>query len=158
VTAPRLSLAVLLLAVGVCLARTGPLRSGPDLADFAAWDPAARRELRAGAALEARDREALRRMALKEAAVRRLIEGRAALPEVAAEFRSVSGNERYYWEYLERTYAGATAEERVCRNVIDYAEQALRSGPARQREAVLARLGAELSDHLRAVGVAPAPR
>lgn len=85
-------------------------------------------------------------MAAKDRVVAELAGQRLTLFEAAARFRDASaGNPRFYIA-LRTYYPGATDDECLCRNVIHYTENVLEGQP--HQAAVVARLRAELQDHL----------
>ncbi len=101
------------------------------------------------AVLSVRSEQALQRIAAKEELVAALLDGRLDLREVAARFKEFNGNRAAYVITIRRTFSGRDDDERLYRNVINFAEVALR-GRADHDEAVR-RLNHEL-DRLLASG------
>jgi len=75
--------------------------------------------------LERQDVKVLRRIAVKEALINELLAGRVSLLETAAQFRAMNAGRRDYALVMETSYPGVPDDERICRNVIGYAETCL---------------------------------
>jgi hypothetical protein len=74
---------------------------------------------------------------------------RLTLVEAAALFRDLNRSDpNFPWHAFRSYYAGATDDERHCREIIDNAAEALDLPPA-EIGALTARLEAELQEHLR---------
>src|SRR5262249_26386093 len=141
--------AVLLLIAVAYLSCNGP---DPGAADEGGepsfWDEA-QQEQRRGEELDARLADAVRRSEVTMATGAGVIAGRLTLREAAARYRALArGNPDFPWETFRRTYAGASDEERFCRQVIDAVQMELKDQPDEAAE-VVARLEAELQEHLR---------
>ena len=86
-----------------------------------------------------------RRMEVKEALIRDLIEGRATLAEVTAQFYELNSPYPQYMTAIRANFPGRTDEEKMAHNVIYYA---LPRATPEQREALKTRLDAELQQML----------
>jgi hypothetical protein len=86
------------------------------------------------------------RCADKAEATEELLAGRMMLAEAAARFRAVNAKRDAMTPPLEDVFPGATEEERVCRQVIAWAESASRiQGSAEAARQTRERLEAELN-------------
>jgi hypothetical protein len=69
--------------------------------------------------------EAMQRHHAKNAVARELIAGRLTLAEATARFADLPGPPPHMVELLRRCYGGVTAEESMCRHVIEWSCQIL---------------------------------
>ncbi len=93
--------------------------------------------------LEATRQAVANRIALKEALIAELIEGRRSLREVTAAFVSLNENQPGYSLGIRHAHPGSTDEERTAHNVLTYAKLSLTSLPPETQDRVLARLRCE---------------
>ena len=93
--------------------------------------------------LEATRQAIANRIALKEALIAELIEGRRSLREVTAAFASLNENQPGYSLGIRHAHPGSTDEERTAHNVMTYVKLALTSAPPETQEKVLTRLRCE---------------
>jgi hypothetical protein len=92
------------------------------------------------------------RSAEKEKITHELLEGRLTLLEAQARFQSLNESRKDCPIEYHKLYAGATEEERTCREVISWA-YAIRAITSRSEAAAVARrLEAELQHHFQAEG------
>src|SRR5262249_29873942 len=111
------------------------------------WEEA-QQEQRHGEELETRLAGAVRRNEVMAAAVQDVIAARLTLGEAAACFRVLAReNPDFPWELFRRDYAGASDEERHCRQLIAAVQVTLGDEPD-EAAAVGARLEAELQELL----------
>src|SRR5262249_23106359 len=149
--------AILLLIAVAYLSSNGP---DPGAADEGGepsfWDEAQQEQIRREE-LDARLADAVRRAEVTVATVEGVIAGRLTLREAAARYRALArGNPDFPWETFHRTYAGASEEERFCRQVIDAVQKELRDQPD-EAARVVARLVAELEELLERDGIIRLP-
>ncbi|WP_439630454.1 hypothetical protein [Gemmata sp.] len=96
-----------------------------------------------GHRLDAIDFELRRQIQIKEVLLGELIEGRATLADVSAQFLAMNRNSTASMTVIRKEYPGETDEEKSAYNVITFANAELSRGcPVRKAE-VLARLNAE---------------
>src|SRR5262245_20571518 len=115
-------------------------------ADLDFWNlPTLNQEIEDGAAagetFESASSAALRRIALKDEIVRDLIEGDIDLLGAAAQFRNLNAVDLDFLQRLRAQYPRRTDQERVCRNVIDYAMAVIGRRP--DKAEILQRLESE---------------
>jgi hypothetical protein len=93
----------------------------------------------------------------KREAVRAVIAGRMTLLEAAARFRELDRQlPEFKWDLFRRAYPGSSDGERHCRHVIAATEAELSKRPDEAAE-VMARLEAELQEHLQRDGTIQLP-
>ncbi|VTT97167.1 unnamed protein product [Gemmataceae bacterium] len=96
-----------------------------------------------GHRLDAIDFELRRQIQIKEVLLGELIEGRAALADVATQFLAMNRNSPASMGVIRKEYPGETDEEKSAYNVLTFANAELSRGcPVRKAE-VLARLDGE---------------
>jgi len=105
-----------------------------------------KRHVEYGKQLDLIDNELRRHIRIKDNLIVELIEGKKTLPEVTTEFLVLNHSQAATMEVLRREYPGATDEEKIARNVIEYATADLDHSACDQKEAVLARLEAEFEE------------
>jgi hypothetical protein len=89
------------------------------------------------------------RLAARDRILQAVHSRRLTLVEAAALFRDLNRSDpNFPWNDFRWYYAGATDDERHCRQIIDNAAAAL-DLPANEAAALTARLEAELQEHLR---------
>jgi hypothetical protein len=88
------------------------------------------------------------RIHIKESLVAALAAGHMSLREAGECFRQLQADEHGFWVQIRTAYPGASDEERIYRNVIDFASATLRDQP--DHDAVVRRLERELGDYLAA--------
>jgi hypothetical protein len=71
------------------------------------------------------DQRVLQRIEVKEGLITQLIDGRATIPEVAAQFKALNAGRKDYLALFHRQYPGASDDECYCRNVLAFAESRL---------------------------------
>jgi hypothetical protein len=98
-----------------------------------------------GRRLSADNAELMRCLRAKEATVADLLAGRVALAEAADRFSALNDAQPRCAARVRERYAGGTDREKCARNVIDFA---LHRAPPRERDALAARLEAELRQML----------
>jgi hypothetical protein len=121
--------------------------------------PALMEEMRRSELLARRGKVVSWELAQREALTADLLAGRRDLFGTAAGFRAVRQVGAAYRKPVALPFPGATEEERLCRQVIVYAEAVLRDEPG--RPAVVARLERQLQEHLERDGTVrlpPSPR
>lgn len=94
--------------------------------------------------LTAIDGEVLSRIAVKEALVAELIDGRATLADVTDRFAALNQEHPVYMDVIRSNYEGRTDREKVARTVIAYASD--RIGDADEQMQTVARLEVELAE------------
>jgi hypothetical protein len=92
--------------------------------------------------LQAEDDDIQQRIVVKEALIADLIAGRTTLAEVTAQFLILNKARPEYMAVIRAHFPGSTDQEKVARNVIDYARPRV-ADPVR-REQLVQRLEAEL--------------
>ena len=92
--------------------------------------------------LEAAHEAVTRRIRIKDALVRDLIDGHLTLAEVVDQFAALTGPDQRGMWLIRAIYPGADDREKLTANVLQYVRIALNRDPSR-REEVLARLRAE---------------
>jgi hypothetical protein len=107
-----------------------------------------------GERLEGERFAVLSRNEAKQQVAGEVVAGRLSLAEAVARYRALNDESPYYRAQAARFHPAMSQEERLCREVIGYAEAALRGQPGRA-ERVLSRLERDLRDHLAGQG-APA--
>ena len=118
---------------------SGALAGGAGAGD----DEPTEADLRQGAELDGVSQAVRRRLAERERLAGDVIAGRLTLLEAAARFRDLDEqNPGFDWGIFRSTYAGASDDERLCRQVLAFVE----SEPG--GTAVLGRLEAELQGRL----------
>jgi hypothetical protein len=140
------TVAVLLLIGPVAAAITNPTWAAAVGLDV--WNVPALREEAEGAAELDRDLdtecvEVRRRIEVKEDLVRGLIDGRTTLAETTTQFIAIDRDRPEYLNNIRRSQLGATDEEKVARNVVEYVIPRVRDVAAWHRLLVLARLNVE---------------
>jgi hypothetical protein len=108
------------------------------------WHDAVQR----GQELEDRMSLALRRCGAKEAAVADVIAGRLTLLEAAAEFRDLNAQIPQAKHWLAHQYPDQPYELALCRSIIRRVGLELRPRMPEQAEILIARLEAELAEHI----------
>jgi hypothetical protein len=88
--------------------------------------------------------EANQRIQVKEEMISSLIAGRSSLAEVATQFTVINEGYENHMIVIRQLYPGATDQEKMLWNVLDYAFHRMARLPAWHRLAVMARLQAEL--------------
>ena len=88
--------------------------------------------------------EASQRIRVKEEMISGLIAGRTSLAEVATQFAVINDGYENHMIVIRQLYPGATDQEKMLWNVLDYAYHRITHLPAWHRLAILARLQAEL--------------
>jgi hypothetical protein len=157
-----LNQSVCVLAVALTLLSTASAlldRPGPE---SPLWDlPGLAREIcqinQRGAELERQETAYWRRHAARQQVVYDLIAQRLTLLKAAARFRELNAEAGAYGERLIAHCPGRTEEERLCRQVMCWAEGELRGQSPGLAEQVAARLGAELQHHLERPGTLRLP-
>ena len=96
-----------------------------------------------GHRLDAIDFELRRQIQIKEVLLGELIEGRAALADVATQFLAMNRNSPASMGVIRKEYPGETDEEKSAYNVITFARAELSRGCPDRKAEVLARLSAE---------------
>jgi hypothetical protein len=104
------------------------------------------------AALEDGREEVLRRIDLKEQLAGEVIDGRLGLLGAAARFRDLTPATSPARHYLRFVYEGADDDERFCRAVIAWVRRLLKERRPAEAERGVARLEAELEEHVRRDG------
>jgi hypothetical protein len=115
------------------------------------WNLPALHEKVADATEEARDLEddrldTFRRLEVKEGLIQKLIAGRATLAETTTHFLTLDENRPEIMAVIRNLRPGATDEEKMARNVIQYTLPPLDGQPFFRRTAVVVRLEAELRE------------
>jgi hypothetical protein len=87
--------------------------------------------------------EASQRIRVKEEMISSLIAGRSSLAEVATQFTVINEGYENHMIVIRQLYPGATDQEKMLWNVLDYAYHRMAHLPAWRRLAILARLQAE---------------
>ena len=96
-----------------------------------------------GQRLDAIDLDLRRQIQVKEALLTELLEGRATLADVSAQFLAMNMNSPASMSVIRREYPGATDEEKSAYNVLTFAQAELGRGCPDRKATVLARLDAE---------------
>jgi hypothetical protein len=144
----RVVLAALALPVVALVAGPGLARVvGLDGWDVRKHEQAHREAVESAHRLSAADALVWERIAIKEALVADLIDGRATLAEVTAQFTVLNQSRPDYLDIIRATTPGDTDEERMARNVIDHVRHRV-ADPAK-RDRLRCRLECELADLLR---------
>ena len=86
-----------------------------------------------------------------------LADGYLTLPQAAARFRKCMRNVRYFPDTIDCTYLSGTADEKLCRYVIDWTAMHLEHDAPEKARAASRRLSAELDKLLRKGGVLVGP-
>jgi len=112
------------------------------------WNVAALREQMKNSAmryreLDAEGGEVLQRLAAKDDLVANLIAGRSTLTATTLQFTALNEGCSAYMEVIRDTYPGASDEEKMARNVLDFLSIRLAQEPAWRRLTLLVRLNAE---------------
>jgi hypothetical protein len=102
-----------------------------------------KRHVEYGKQLDLIDQELRRHIRIKDQLIIELIAGKKTLTEVTTEFLVLNQSQAATMDVLRREYPGLTDEEKIARNVIEYATADLDHSYADQKEVVLARLEAE---------------
>jgi len=84
------------------------------------------------------------RIDAKEELINGLIGARLTLAEVVAQFMVLNEGYEHELAVIRRIYPGATDEEKMLWNVVDYSQQRINPLPVWQRIGVIARLQAEI--------------
>jgi hypothetical protein len=142
------TVALALLAATAVACRSGLVDFGLDLSDLPELMTQLQHHQERGATIDSRLRETLARLRAKEAIARQLIEGRLTLLEGAQRLGELPGALSDWAEMLPAQERGSSPRETYCRHLIGMVQASLSSQPNRAR-AVLARLEAELREHLR---------
>ncbi len=121
-----------------------PQELGFDFWSLSDLDPEFHAEQRRRADLDALDATALQRVALKDAVIRDLLNGRMTLVEAAGQFRRINDNYANADAILRLMFPGTTTEEALCRNVLTFVEMSLQNEPD-QGAPVLHELRGELA-------------
>jgi hypothetical protein len=82
-------------------------------------------ETQRGEEISRRQGEAIQRHHAKNAAARELIAGRLTLAEATSRFADLPGPPPHMVELMRQCYGGVTAEESMCRHVIEWSCQLL---------------------------------
>jgi len=88
--------------------------------------------------------EVRHRIDAKEELINGLIGARLTLAEVVAQFMVLNEGYEHELAVIRRIYPGATDEEKMLWNVVDYSQQRINPLPVWQRIGVIARLQAEI--------------
>jgi hypothetical protein len=141
----RRTVAVLVLAAGVAIAADPSLvqSAGLDVWNVRQLEQEAQAQSTVSHQLTLTDGEIQQRIALKEVLIADLIEGRATLAEVTAQFMALNECSPGCVSVIRKTFPGQTDQEKTARNVIDYVRARI-SDPV-QRAQVLVRLEGELA-------------
>jgi len=99
-----------------------------------------------GKQLDLIDNELRRHIRIKDQLIAELIDGKKSLPEVTTEFLVLNYSQAATMDVLRREYPGATDEEKIARNVIEYATADLEHSSSGQKDVILARLEAEFEE------------
>jgi hypothetical protein len=92
-------------------------------------------------------RAALERIVAKEFAAHEVVEARLSLPAAIKRFRAINqADPGFSWDTFREVFPGATDDESLGRQVIQYASQELRDEPERA-DALVPRLNAELASY-----------
>jgi hypothetical protein len=143
----RVAIAGLVLIVPVVTAAANP--SWATTLGVDVWNLPALREQAMTAAeqeeeLDSEYAEVRDRIEAKEELVIGLIAGRSRMADVAAQFKVLNEGYRDHMGVIRRIYPGATDEEKMLWNVVDYTQYRMADLPAWQRLAILTRLHTEL--------------
>lgn len=87
--------------------------------------------------------EVLQRITVKEEWIANLISGRCTLASATMQFTALNEVCPTYMSLIRDSYPGATDEEKMARNVLDFLSPRVAGEPAWRRLALLARLNAE---------------
>jgi len=82
------------------------------------------------------DQRVMQRIQIKDALITQLIDGRATIPEVAAQFKKLNAGRVDYLGLFRKQYPGASDDECYCRNVLSFAESRLQRDGSRGEERV----------------------
>jgi hypothetical protein len=139
----RVALALSLVVVALPAANPKWARSvGLDVWNFSRLEQEAEEARAESLDLIVTDGEVQQRIAVKEALISDLIEGRTTLAEVTDRFAAMNKAYPEYVAVIRANFAGRTDRERTARNVIAYARCRIANETERVR--VLGRLEAEL--------------
>jgi hypothetical protein len=106
-----------------------------------------------GQELENQTKRVMQRSAVKDAVVAEVIAGRTTLFEAAANFRSINASSPRAEHWLTTyQYPDQPYDLALCRSVIGRVERALHSHSPGEGDDIVARLEAELAEHLRRHG------
>jgi len=83
------------------------------------------------------------RIAVKEGLISQLLMGRSSLAATTEQFMALNESHPEYLDVIRRSCPGATDEEKMARNVLEFSSPRLNAEPAWQRFAALARLQGE---------------
>jgi hypothetical protein len=112
------------------------------------WNVAALREQTKSSAmhnceLDAERSEVLQRIALKDELITNLIAGRSTLAAMTLQFMALNEGYPAYMSVIRDSYPGASDEEKMARNVLDFLSIRLAHEPTWRRLTLLARLETE---------------
>lgn len=144
------SVVVLVLSVVLLLASDypGPRWVGPAAVDWLSAsgedESSLADELAMQDQLEAKKEVVLNRIAVKDALVAELVEGRRSLRDVTATFMKLNEGQPGYMLGIRQSNPGRTNEERSAHNVLAYAALSVANEPPERQDRILARLRGEL--------------